>query len=52
VKYHGTYNKDGFGVVIGNLSVADLNVTYRCIYGFDQSTPKYLLHDDVFRESK
>jgi hypothetical protein len=50
-KYHGTYNKDGFGVVIRNLSEADLNVTYRCIYGLDQSTPKYLLHDDVFRES-
>jgi hypothetical protein len=52
VKYHGTYNKDGFGVVIRDLSVADLNVTYRCIYGFNQSTPKYLLDDDVFRESK
>ena len=52
VKYHGTYNKDGFGVVIHNLSEADLNVNYRCIYGLDQSTPKYLLHGDVFRESK
>jgi hypothetical protein len=52
VKYHGTYNKDGFGVVIRNLSEADLNVTYRCIYQFVQSIPKYLLHGDVFRESK
>jgi hypothetical protein len=52
VKYHGTYNKNGFGVVIRNLSEADLNVNYRCIYGLDQSTPKYLLHGDVFRESK
>ena len=52
VKYHGTYNKDGFGVVIRNLSEADLNVIYRCVYGRDQSTPKYLLHGDVFRESK
>jgi hypothetical protein len=52
VKYHGTYNKDGHAVVIRNLSEADLNVTYRCSYGFDQSTPKYLLHDDVFKESK
>jgi ribosomal protein S17 len=51
VKYHGTYNNDGFGVVIRNLSEADLNVTYRCVYGFDQSTSKYLLHVDVFRES-
>jgi hypothetical protein len=50
VKYHGTYNKDGFGVVIRNLSEADLNVTYRCIYGFDLSTPKYLLHGDVFTQ--
>jgi hypothetical protein len=52
VKYHGTYNKDGFGVVIRNMSEADFDVTYRCIYGFDESTPKYLLHGDVFRESK
>jgi hypothetical protein len=52
VKYHGTYNKDGFGVVIRNLSEADLNVTYHCVYGLDQSTPKYLLNDDVFREGK
>ena len=51
-KYHGTYNKDGFGVVIRNLSEADLNVTYRCVYGFHQSTARYLLHGDVFRESK
>jgi hypothetical protein len=47
VKYHGIYNIDGHGVVIHSLSEADLNVTYRCIYGFDQSTPKYLLHGDV-----
>ena len=52
VKYHGTYNEDGFGVVIRNLSAADLDVTYRCVYGFDQSTPNYLLHVDVFSESK
>ena len=52
VKYHGTYDTDGFGVVIRNLSEADLNVTYRCIYGFNQSTPKYLFHGDVFKESK
>ena len=52
VRYHGTYNANGFGVVIRNLSEADLDVTYRCIYGFDQSTAKYLLHDDVFRERK
>jgi hypothetical protein len=44
VKYHGTYDTDGFGVVIRNLSEADLNVTYRCIYEFNQSTPKYLFH--------
>jgi hypothetical protein len=29
-----------------------LNVTYRCIYGFNQSPPKYLFHGDVFKESK
>jgi hypothetical protein len=52
VHLHPHYNKDGFGVVIRNLSEADLDVTYRCIYGFDQSTAKYLLHGDVFRESK
>ena len=52
VKYHGTYDTDGFGVVIRNLSEADLNVTYRCIYGFNQSTPKYLFHGGVFKESK
>jgi hypothetical protein len=51
-KYHGTYNKDGFGFVIRNLSEADLNVTYHCSYGFRQSFPKYLLHGDVFIESK
>jgi hypothetical protein len=32
VKYHGTYDKDGFGVVIRNLSEADLNVTYRAVF--------------------
>ena len=52
MKYNGTYNTDGFGVVIRNLSEGDLNVTYHCIYGFDESTPKYLLHGDVFKESK
>jgi hypothetical protein len=41
----GTFNKDGFGVVIRNLSEADLNVTYRCIYGFNLSIPEYLLYD-------
>ena len=52
VKYHGTYDTDGFGVVIRNLSEADLNVTYSCIYGFNLSIPKYLFHGDVFKESK
>ena len=52
LKYHGIYNKDGHGVVIRSLSKADLDVTYHCSYGFDQSTLKYLLHGDVFRESK
>ena len=52
VKYHGIYDKDGHGVVIHSLSEADLNVTYRCIYEFELSIPKYLLHGDVFRESK
>jgi hypothetical protein len=47
VKYHGRYNKDGFGVVIRNLSEADLNVTYLCIYGFDQSTPNFSLSERV-----
>jgi hypothetical protein len=51
-RYHGTNDTDGFGVVIRNLSEADLNVTYSCIYGFNKSTPKYLLHGDVFKESK
>ena len=51
VKYGGTNDTDGFGVVIRNLSKADLNVTYHCVYGFNQSIPKILLHDDVFKES-
>jgi hypothetical protein len=34
-RYHGTNDTDGFGVVIRNLSEADLNVTYSCIYGFN-----------------
>jgi hypothetical protein len=51
-KYHGTFYTDGFGFVIRNLSKADLNVTYHCGYGFNQSIPKYLIHGDVFKESK
>jgi hypothetical protein len=51
VKYGGRYNTDGFSFVIRNLSETDLNVTYHCVYGHKQSTPKYLLHDDVFKES-
>ena len=52
VKYHGEYSTDGFSFVIRNLSKADLNVTYHCGYGFNQSIPKYLIHGDVFKESK
>ena len=47
VRYHGTNDTDGFGVVIRNL-----NVNYSCIYGFNQSNPKNLFHGDVFKESK
>ena len=52
VRYHGTHNKDGFGVVIGNLSEADLDVTDDCIYAFDLSPDIYFAHDEVFRKSK
>ena len=34
LKYGGTYNESGFGLIIHNLSETDMNKTYECIYEF------------------
>ena len=50
LKYGGTYNKSGFGLIIRNLSETDLNKTYQCVYGVQLSTRQYLLQEDVFKK--
>ena len=50
LKYGGTYNESGFGLIIHNLSETDMNKTYECIYEFQRSTHQYLLQEDVFKK--
>ena len=46
-KYIFSMEEDGFGLVIKNLSTADINVTYQCTYQFSASETKLLLEEDA-----
>ena len=50
LKYGGTYNESGFGLIIRNLSETDVNKTYECVYGFKKSAHQPLLQEDVFKK--
>lgn len=47
-KYDGKVLKDGYTLIIQNLTKDDLNVSYSCLYGVTFSTRKYLQEEDVF----
>ncbi|VDI83003.1 Hypothetical predicted protein [Mytilus galloprovincialis] len=47
-KYGGKLLKDGFTLVIQNLTSNDLNVWYSCIYNSTIGERKYLQEEDVF----
>ncbi|XP_071181256.1 uncharacterized protein [Mytilus edulis] len=47
-KYDGKVEKDGYTLVIQNLTKNDLNVSYSCLYGVTLGEQKYLLEEDVF----
>lgn len=40
--------KDGYTLVIQNLTKQDLNVSYSCVYGVTLSERKFLLAENVF----
>lgn len=37
-KYIFTIEKNGFGLVIKNVTVEDMNVTYKCYYNFEEDS--------------
>ncbi|XP_052073626.1 serine/threonine-protein phosphatase 6 regulatory ankyrin repeat subunit B-like [Mytilus californianus] len=47
-KYDGKATKDGYTLVIKNLTKQDLNVSYSCLYGVTFGERKFLLEEDVF----
>ncbi|VDI10685.1 Hypothetical predicted protein [Mytilus galloprovincialis] len=47
-KYDGKVTKDGYTLVIQNLTKQDLNVSYSCLYGVTFGERKLLLEEDVF----
>ncbi|CAG2209439.1 unnamed protein product [Mytilus edulis] len=47
-KYDGKVLKDGYTLVIQNLTEKDLNVSYSCLYGVTYGEIKFLLEEDVF----
>ncbi|XP_076082213.1 uncharacterized protein LOC143052931 [Mytilus galloprovincialis] len=47
-KYDGKVIKDGYTLVIKNLTKNDLNVSYSCVYGATIGERKILLEEDVF----
>ncbi|VDI49013.1 Hypothetical predicted protein [Mytilus galloprovincialis] len=47
-KYDGKVAKDGFTLIIQNLTKEDLNVSYSCLYGVTLGERKLLLEEDVF----
>ncbi|XP_052073940.1 uncharacterized protein LOC127711826 [Mytilus californianus] len=48
-KYDGKVEKDGYTLIIQNLTKNDLNVSYSCLYGVTLGEQKYLLAEDVFK---
>ncbi|XP_063397194.1 uncharacterized protein LOC134681488 [Mytilus trossulus] len=47
-KYDGKAEKDGYTLVIQNLTKDDLNVSYSCLYDVTFGPRKFLLEEDVF----
>lgn len=47
-KYDGKVLKDGYTLIIQNLTKQDLNVSYSCVYGATIGERKFLLEEDVF----
>lgn len=47
-KYDGKTLRDGYTLVIKNLTKNDLNVSYSCVYGVTIGQSKFLLEEDVF----
>ncbi|CAG2239055.1 unnamed protein product [Mytilus edulis] len=48
-KYDGKVMKDGYTLIIQNLTENDLNVSYSCLYGVTLGERKFLLEEDVFK---
>ncbi|VDI52543.1 Hypothetical predicted protein [Mytilus galloprovincialis] len=49
-KYDGKPEKDGYTLIIQNLTKDDLNVSYSCLYGVTLGPSKFLLEEDVFTD--
>ncbi|CAG2185385.1 unnamed protein product [Mytilus edulis] len=49
-KYDGKAEKDGYTLIIQNLTKDDLNVSYACLYGVTLGQSKFLLEEDVFTD--
>ncbi|CAG2190241.1 unnamed protein product [Mytilus edulis] len=49
-KYDGKAEKDGYTLVIQNLTKEDLNVSYSCLYDVTLGPSKFLLEEDVFTD--
>ncbi|XP_076081120.1 uncharacterized protein LOC143052030 [Mytilus galloprovincialis] len=47
-KYDGKVFRDGYTLIIQNLTEKDLNVSYSCLYGVTYGEQKILLEEDVF----
>lgn len=47
-KYDGRKLKDGYTLIIQNITKEDLNVSYSCVYGGTLGEKKVLLEEDVF----
>lgn len=50
-KYDGKVEKDGYTLIIQNLTKQDLNVSYSCLYGVTLGERKFLLEEDVFSQT-
>ncbi|CAC5416068.1 unnamed protein product [Mytilus coruscus] len=46
--YDGNVLKDGYTLIIQNLTKQDLNVSYSCVYGVTLGERQFLLEEDVF----
>lgn len=47
-KYDGKVLKDGYTLIIQNLTTQDLNVSYSCLYGVTLGERKFLQAEDAF----